>query len=178
MDPFWRTLLWQQFGAALDMLENAIDACPAELWSDPSQRPAWTSHSVVGFWHLANHTLFFLDYYSFPGAPEAFRPPPPFGLEELDPEGVLPERPFTKEEVHSYLRDCRSKTKTMILALTDAEAGVERTFPSFQGPTAELLLSQMRHIQHHTAQMNLLLRQHTGSAPRWVSRARSGAAPT
>jgi uncharacterized damage-inducible protein DinB len=33
---------------------------------------------------------------------------------------------------------------------------------------AELLLYNMRHVQHHTAQLNLMLRQETGSAPRWV----------
>ncbi|HEX5432121.1 MAG TPA: hypothetical protein VFW83_09155 [Bryobacteraceae bacterium] len=27
--------LRQQFGAAIDMLENAIGACPEALWSDP-----------------------------------------------------------------------------------------------------------------------------------------------
>jgi hypothetical protein len=26
----------------------------------------------------------------------------------------------------------------------------------------------MRHVQHHAAQLNLLLRKATGSAPRWV----------
>ncbi len=36
IDPLWRTALWQQFGAAIDMLENALVACPAPLWN---QRP-------------------------------------------------------------------------------------------------------------------------------------------
>jgi uncharacterized damage-inducible protein DinB len=35
----------------------------------------------------------------------------------------------------------------------------------------ELLLYDLRHLQHHTAQLNLLLRQRTNSAPRWVGRA-------
>ena len=39
MDPLWRTALWQQFGATIDMLENALLACPGthwngRLWSD------------------------------------------------------------------------------------------------------------------------------------------------
>ncbi len=29
MDPLWRTALWQQFGATIDMLENALLACPS-----------------------------------------------------------------------------------------------------------------------------------------------------
>jgi hypothetical protein len=27
VDPLWRTALWQQFGAAIDTLENALVAC-------------------------------------------------------------------------------------------------------------------------------------------------------
>jgi len=35
----------------------------------------------------------------------------------------------------------------------------------------EFLLYKMRHVQHHTAQLNLLIRQATNSdAPRWVGR--------
>ena len=52
MNDFWKTLLWEQFGAAIDMLENAMRACPDELWSNTGQMPAWVSKSVVGFWYL------------------------------------------------------------------------------------------------------------------------------
>ena len=53
VDTFWKTIIWQQFGAALDMLENAIQACPDALWSDQSKRPEWVSKNVVGFWYVA-----------------------------------------------------------------------------------------------------------------------------
>ena len=82
--------LWHQLGAAIDTLENAITACPDALWSDRSQQPE--------YWYLAYHTLFFLDYYLSDTA-DGFAPPEPFTLEELDPAGVLPERPFTKDEL-------------------------------------------------------------------------------
>ncbi|HCI80283.1 MAG TPA: DinB family protein, partial [Ktedonobacter sp.] len=32
MDFLWKTALWQQFGATIDMLENALLACPDTLW--------------------------------------------------------------------------------------------------------------------------------------------------
>jgi uncharacterized damage-inducible protein DinB len=39
---------------------------------------------------------------------------------------------------------------------------------------AELYLYNMRHVQHHTAQLNLILRQRTSMAsPRWVSKAKT-----
>lgn len=30
----WKTIVWQQFGAAIDMLDNALRACPDELWRE------------------------------------------------------------------------------------------------------------------------------------------------
>jgi len=51
MDDFWKTLLWQQFGAAIDMLENAMHACPDDLWSNADEKPAWVKKSVAGAVH-------------------------------------------------------------------------------------------------------------------------------
>jgi hypothetical protein len=53
MDTMWTAIIWRQFGAAIDMLENALRACPEEqwsacLWNDPSQRPEFSE-----FWYVA-----------------------------------------------------------------------------------------------------------------------------
>ena len=72
MDTTWRAILWQQFGAAIDMLGNAMEACPDELWSDRSQQPE--------LWYMAYHTLFWLDLYLY-GSVEGFVPPAPFTLD-------------------------------------------------------------------------------------------------
>jgi hypothetical protein len=171
VDPFWKTVIWQQFGAAIDMLENAMRACPDELWSrDPSKRPQWVEHDVVGFWYVAYHTLFFLDFYLSERA-EAFTPPAPFTLDELDPAGLLPDRPFTKLELLGYLDHGRKKCRAAIEALTDEKARKRCGFERIDVTGAELLLYNMRHVQHHTAQLNLLLRQETNSAPAWVVKA-------
>jgi hypothetical protein len=77
VDTFWQTTIWRQFGAAIDMLEDAVVACPNHLWQDRSRKPA--------YWYTVFH---------------------------------------------------------------------------------------MRHVQHHAAQLHLLLRQEVDSAPTWVSRAR------
>src|SRR5215475_14486455 len=68
MDDFWKTLLWQQLGAAIDMLED---------------RSA------------------------------------PFTLDELGPSGLLPERPYTKDELQRYLDHDREKFRALIEAFTD-----------------------------------------------------------
>ena len=165
----WSAILWGQLGAAIDMLENAIVACPDELWSDPSRKPEWRRNDVVGFWYVAYHTLFFLDL-QFSDSTDGFAPPAPFDLRELDPEGLLPERPYTKEELQTYLRHCREKARHTIAALTEEAARRPCRWGSFDLPFAELVLYGMRHVQHHAGQLNLLLRQNVDAAPRWVKR--------
>jgi hypothetical protein len=154
-------LLWSQFGPAIDMLENAMLACPEELWNDRSQKPE--------FWYVAFHTLFFLDFYASE-SPDGFAPPAPFTLSELDPAGVLPDRAYTKAERQAYLKHGREKSRAAIDALTDESASRRSPFPWLDMNNAESVLYNMRHVQHHAAQLNLILRQRTDSAPRWVRR--------
>jgi hypothetical protein len=160
MDETWRAILWQQFGAAIDMLGNTMEACPDELWSDRSQQPE--------FWYVAYHTLFWLDLYLH-GSVEGFVPPAPFTLDELDAEGLLPERPYTKEELRAYLAHGRAKCRATIEALTEETARRHHPFRWGDPTGVELLLYNMRHVQHHAGQLNLILRQKTDSAPRWVA---------
>jgi DinB superfamily len=171
VDTFWKTILWQQFGAAIDMLENTVRACPNEIWSDPSKRPQWVSNDVVGFWYLVYHTLFFLDY-NLSDSAKGFAPPLPFNLDELDPAGLLPARPYTKDELLPYVEHCRLKCRTVIEALTEERARQRCGFDRPSLSVAELLLYTMRHTQHHVAQLNLILRQKTSSAPNWVDKTR------
>jgi len=156
----WRDIVWGQFGAAIDSLERAMVACPERVWSDRSLNPE--------FWYVTFHTLFWLDYY-LSDSIEGFAPPAPFTLDELDPAGIIPERPYTKAELQSYLDHCRAKCRKMMEGLTEEKAREHRKW-SIEGTVAELYLYNMRHVQHHTAQLNLILRQQIDSAPSWVSR--------
>ena len=165
MDPIWRSVLWRQFGAAIDMLENAILACPEELWSDRSQHQE--------FWYVVYHTLFWLDLY-LSGAVEGFAPPAPFTLDELDPAGLLPERSYTKQELQHYLDHGRQKCRTTIEALTDEKAGQSCRFSWGKVSFLELLLYNMRHVQEHASQLNLILGQNFDEAPDWVTGVKHG----
>ena len=164
MDATSRGILWGQFGAAIDMLENAIRACPDELWDDRTRQPQ--------LWYLAYHTLFFLDFY-LADAAEGFAPPAPFTLSELDFDGALPERVYQKTELLSFLEHGRNKARDRIDALTPETAAERCDYGWFEPTRLEALLYNMRHVQHHVAQLNLLLRQATDAAPRWVARADS-----
>jgi hypothetical protein len=176
METWWRTVLWQQFGAAIDMLDNALIACPDALW----RQPVWQDPSLptpgVELWYVAYHALFWLDLY-LSGSAEGFAPPAPFGLEELDPAGVLPPRPYTREELRTYLAFARQKCRATLASLTDEHARQLVDIPWAKGRDfsyLELQLYNMRHVQEHAAQLSLFLGQNSIHAgPSWVARATS-----
>ena len=159
VEDVWRGAVRRQFGAALEMLENAVRACPAELWGGRGQG--------TEFWYVVYHTLFFTDFY-LSGSTEGFAPPEPFTLDELDPAGVMPGRVYTKEELLDYLSHCRGKCRATVGALTEEGARSLCKFRRFEMSFAELLLYNLRHVQHHAGQLNLMLRQGTDAAPGWV----------
>lgn len=163
MDAAWKAMVWRQFGAAIDMLRNGIEACPDDVWSDRARRPE--------VWYTVYHTLFLLDLY-LSGQEEGFLPPEPFTLSELDPSGVLPPRVYTRDEMLAYLRHGRGKCRATIEGMTDEQAAERAGFDWLDITQAELLLYNLRHVQHHAAQLYLILRQETDSAPRWVAYAR------
>ena len=159
MDATLKTIIWKQFGAAIDMLENAMKACPEALWGDRSQNPE--------FWYVSFHTLFYLDLYLSESS-VGFAPPAPYTLDEMDERGLLPDRVYTKEELQSYLEHGREKCRTTVASMTGEKANKRCGFEWLDLSTAEVLLYNMRHVQHHAGQLNLILRQKIDSAPRWV----------
>jgi DinB family protein len=157
-------LIGQQFGAALEMLENAIGACPEDQWDAGSR-----------YWYIAYHTAFWTDYYLSDTPNENdYRPPEPFTLSEFE-DGQLPEREYTKAEVLDLLRHVRRRLHSQLQNNT-AEELLERRFTNAYKNYSlfELLLYNMRHVQHHAAQLNLLLRQGGTAPPDWVSRGKKG----
>ncbi len=177
MDTYWRTLLWKQFGAAIDMLDNAVIACPDSLW----RQPVWHDPSVPSqrteIWYVAYHALFWLDVYLF-GSEEGFTPPAPYTLvEQEDAAGPVPEQPYSKDDVRGYLAYVRQKCRDTIEAMTDERARQPVNFGWMrEGEIVtyyELQLYSMRHIQEHAAQLSLVLGQHgvPGEQIDWVARA-------
>lgn len=161
MDSQWKAISWQQFGASIDMLENALDACPEAVWGDRTQRPE--------FWYVAFHTLFYLDLY-LSESHVGFAPPAPFTLDEMDERGLLPDRVYTKEELKKYLTHGRDKCRTTIAGMNEEQANRRCGFEWLDISVGEAIMYNMRHVQHHVGQLNLILRQKADSAPRWVQK--------
>lgn len=158
MDNLVKEAIWNQFGASLDMLENAISMCPDEQWDTDTK-----------FWYISYHCIFWTDYY-LTKEPGKFIPLPPFTLSEFDDSGALPGRIYTKTELLFYLQFCRDKLHELISNLTLEKLNDRWINQKRNYSLLEILLYNLRHVQHHTAQLNLLLRQKINDAPKWVSR--------
>jgi hypothetical protein len=169
MDMTWKTILWNQFGAAIDMLDNALHACPDELWQARLYNVHASQPEFAEFWYVGYHALFWLDFY-LSDSVAGFAPPIPFTLSEFDPAGKLPDRVYTKDELRAYLTYSRHKCRTRIETLTD-EMAPQDCKPEMS--VAELLLYNVRHVQEHAAQLSLFLGQKDRSAPGWVDKVQS-----
>jgi hypothetical protein len=165
METWWSTALWRQFGAAIDMLENALEACPAALWTQrlwPEPPPPWFPPQFAEFWYVTFHTLVWLDLYLTGLPEEEFAPPAPFAQGEVDSVEALPEGPYTKEELRAYLASMRQKCHATLLALTEEQARRPVEYAWCKGQPIsylELQLYNLRHVQEHAAQLSLFLGQ-------------------
>ena len=161
--------LRSQFGAAIDTLTQVITLIPQSLWEQNTR-----------YFYMAYHTTLMLDYYlTIP--PSRFEASLPYKITDASmvPPGVIgdmvPERMFTKNELLNYVADTREKCLMLIAALTPVSVN-DRFVEEFDDPGAmnynliEILLYNMRHVQHHTAQLNLMLRQDDNIAASWVFR--------
>ena len=159
--------LWQQFGASIDMMINALDASPETLY-----------HNNKQFFYTAYHVAVFLDYYlTIP--PKDFEPQLPFTIMEKEDmpaealDDVLPDKQYSKDQLLEYFESSKKKCHNMIMGLEgngnprfveDVEVG------KMDYSLIEILLYNLRHVQHHAAQLNMMLRNEGHTPPKWVAR--------
>src|SRR5262252_600639 len=142
METLWRTVLWRQFGAAIDMLENALLACPASLWQErlwSSSPPPEFPSQFAEFWYVTFHALVWLNLYLSGVPEEEFAPPAPFAQGVLDSREALPERPSPREELRAYLASTRQKSRSTLDARTDEQARQPVEYPMAEGQPIILL---------------------------------------
>ena len=125
------------------------------------------------FSQVAFHTLFFTDYYLGRDA-EALRPQqfhrdnPEFfdeyeQLEYREPVGV-----YDRPSIKKYLAHCRGKVSQVLPAETADSLSGPSGFARRNFSRAELHVLNIRHIQHHSAQLSLRLRIEADVQIPWV----------
>jgi hypothetical protein len=163
MIAIFKELLSHQYEAAFCTLDACIRRAPETSWNTPVGN--------LAFCQVAFHTLFFADLYLGPNEesltaqpfhrdhPEFFR-----DYEELQDcrQRLLYDRPA----INAYLEHCRNKASGVIAAETAETLSGPCGFQSRTASRAELHVYNLRHIQHHSAQLSLRLRiDHQADVP-------------
>ena len=90
-------------------------------------------------------------------------------------DDLIPDKFYEKREIVAYLKQSREKGKQIVYALNNETLNdkfKEGDNPNDMNyPILEILLYNMRHTQHHTAQLNMLLRQDINKHIEWSFRA-------
>jgi hypothetical protein len=135
-----KTVYLSQYQAALDMLDEVVQRCPADLWDDPI--------STNRFWHLAYHAAFYTHLYIQPGIEDfAVWSKHRAKAEQL---GNFSQFAYTPAEILEYLDFCRGQVRTVIPKLDlDGPSGFDwLTFSK-----REALIYNLRHLQQHIGEL-------------------------
>lgn len=164
LDDF-KTLIAHQFEAALCMLHACVDRCPDTTWTSRVAK--------YKFCQVVFHTLFFTDFYlgrneqSFRQQPFHLNNESFFGdYEEF--EDRAPVRLYDKASIYTYLQHCRKKASEALAAETAETLRGSSGFTRRDIARAELYVYNLRHVQHHTAQLSLRLRLDANEGIPWV----------
>ncbi|HVX85124.1 MAG TPA: DinB family protein [Phycisphaerae bacterium] len=161
-------ILLHQFEAALATLNLAVVRCPDPLWNQPVAN--WK------FCQAAFHVTFFADIYLQPTDDIDALKHQPFHLdhpadfrdyEELEdrPQVLLYEKPF----ILAYIQHVRRKAHRTLPAESPETLAGASGFRRRNCSRAELHLYNIRHIQHHAAQLSLRLRLNHNLDIPWIS---------
>jgi hypothetical protein len=175
-DEKFADIVTRHFGAALEMLRNAISRCPDEVWARRGEREA-------PFWQHAVHLLFYTRLFFFDsmaaaaaagtggkimkliGLPlkdtseaELNRMAATIGYTGLTEASFTPPRTPARDEVFALLQETEStfrKAMDQIRAPGAAEA--PNPMPWMRGTRAELLLYSLRHVHQHLGRLHSML---------------------
>lgn len=157
----------KQYLAALQMLETTIHQCPKEWWNNPKDK--------LPFWRIAYHGLFYTHLY-LQTSEDTFQPwekhLPKYNFlgATPDPTEQSPKKVnvYSPQEILEYLALCREQINEKIPA-TDFSAPSGFSWIPFN--KFELLLYNLRHLQHHTAELMNKLDVNAGIEIDWIGSA-------
>ena len=150
-----KKIIANQFNAAMGTLHRCIVECPESMWH--------ANVAINPFSQSAFHALFFADLYlglNIHEQPEqAFHKQHQIvfnGYEQM--QQVKPVKTYDREFILEYLQFCRDKADRVLESETSQDLMDASGFPWIESTRSEVHLYNIRHIQHHAAQLILRLR--------------------
>lgn len=157
-----RNALKSQYLAALSTLQQLVQDCPEVLWENKQY--------ASPFWRIAYHALYYTDLYLEQHLDD-FRE---YKLYRPDYENLG--KPiatskgdasiYTKPEILEFCLHCREKVNKKLDTL-DLEQ-VDSGFHWYKMSKLEHQIVNIRHLQHHAAQLSDRLRNAAGLPTYWV----------
>jgi hypothetical protein len=173
MGNLLRDTFLKNFTAAIDMFGDVIRLCPETMWQTNDR-----------FFYMAYHTAIFLDYYLTQPVND-FAPILPYHIAADMPkdaiDDVIANRRYTKTEMLEWLNAIGEKCKIVVSEnqnwdkrwITPDEIPLHDLCPPIveKYTIVEILFYNFSHLQHHTGQLNLMLRDQADTAADWIAQA-------
>ncbi len=151
-------VLKRQYRAALQMMQQAIERCPEALWLA-------SEGYACPYWRVVFHGLFFTHFY-LQKDPDSMRRWAKHRGQLQDTCGPASTEPYTRAEMLEYLEFCRGILDAAVAALdlSSPDCG----FPWYKQGKLEHQLTNLRHLQHHVAQLDERLCSVSGEGVDWL----------
>jgi hypothetical protein len=159
--------LLRQYFAALSTLEQCIAFFDGETWAE--------SHPDMPVNQVVFHTLFFADLYLNHGdedfrKQQFHRENPGFFQDYEELEDQVQTNFYDRDTCRTYLEHCRAKADATLRGESAEILAGDCGYPRRGLSRVELHVYNVRHVQHHAAQLGLRNQLRGGTALRWVSK--------
>ena len=162
-----KPILASQYHAALKTLKQAIDRCPESLWEQLGPQP-------VAYWQIAYHALFFTDLYlqidEHHFKPWVYHQHAFVDLDQaMTRKGKLPDglEACSIAQLHEYWQIVDDMVEPCLGQMDIALP--ESGFHWYKVSKLEHQIIDIRHIQHHAAQLADRLRVGASVGVDWVA---------
>ncbi len=167
MLAIYQEAIASQFDAALLTLGHVIDSCSDDLWSKPVFE--------LTFNQVVFHALFFTDLYLGEDVDSLHRQK--FHRDHASAFGDYEELKDRRQSgsyhrsfLAAYLEHCREKAKRVIASEDETKLTSRPGFEWLDLSRSEVHVYNLRHVQHHAAQLSLRLRTAGEAGAPWVGR--------
>lgn len=141
--PSLSSIIARQFEPAFRMLRNLLESCPKALWSQKNIEPP--------IWQQFYHVLYGMDYW-FSASKESFNAPQ-FGAGVNSVLGEPSDGVIEQTELIGYLDFVKMKAMSFIEGMTEADLSAPSAV-YVKWTKLDVILEQLRHLQHHVGYMN------------------------
>ena len=156
----------RQIGAAFKMLEYTIDKANDTTWT--------ARINNMPFWQICYHVLWHTDFYFH--ANQATFQPQSFDMKGIKNISIKPDsqmiedqkHPISKRNMKAYCTYAKQKANQFIQNINESYFTTPSPFEWHGFPKIDLVDYNLRHLQHHVGQLDIILRREQNMGNPWI----------